>query len=56
MTTPAPAATTARQAIITITGVNKWYNEFHVLKDINLEVGRGEKLVIWAPRAPASRP
>ncbi len=49
MTTPAPAATTARQAIITITGVNKWYNEFHVLKDINLEVGRGEKLVICGP-------
>ena len=49
MTTPAPAATTARQPIITISGVNKWYNEFHVLKDINLEVGRGEKLVICGP-------
>ncbi len=49
MTTPAPAATTARQPIITISGVNKWYNEFHVLKDINLQVGRGEKLVICGP-------
>ena len=49
MTTPTPAATTARQPIITISGVNKWYNEFHVLKDINLQVGRGEKLVICGP-------
>ena len=30
-------------------GVNKWYREFHVLRDINLKVGRGEKLVICGP-------
>ncbi|PZR88223.1 MAG: ABC transporter ATP-binding protein, partial [Stutzerimonas stutzeri] len=30
-------------------GVNKWYGEFHVLRDINLKVGRGEKLVICGP-------
>lgn len=28
-------------------GVNKWYRELHVLRDINLKVGRGEKLVIF---------
>ncbi|TCR66301.1 general L-amino acid ABC transporter ATP-binding protein [Bosea sp. BK604] len=30
-------------------GVNKWYGEFHVLRDINLKVARGEKLVICGP-------
>ena len=38
-----------QQPVITISGVNKWYKDFHVLKDINLEVGRGEKLVICGP-------
>ncbi|MCP3473512.1 amino acid ABC transporter ATP-binding protein [Bradyrhizobium sp. CCGUVB1N3] len=32
-----------------MTGVNKWYGEFQVLRDINLEVDRGEKLVICGP-------
>jgi general L-amino acid transport system ATP-binding protein len=35
--------------IISISGLNKWFGEFHVLKDINLEVGRQEKLVICGP-------
>lgn len=30
-------------------GVHKWYGEFHVLKDINLEVSRGERIVICGP-------
>ena len=29
--------------------VNKWYGDFHVLKDINLTVGTGEKVVICGP-------
>jgi general L-amino acid transport system ATP-binding protein len=29
--------------------VNKWFGEFHVLRDINLKVDRGEKLVICGP-------
>ena len=29
--------------------VNKWYGEFHVLRDINLTVSRGERLVICGP-------
>jgi ABC-type polar amino acid transport system ATPase subunit len=36
-----------------MTGVNKWFGD--VLRDINLKVGRGERVVIWGPRAPASR-
>ena len=49
MTTPITPAGDKRQPVITITDLNKWYQEFHVLKDINLEVGRGEKLVICGP-------
>ena len=30
-------------------GVNKWFGELHVLRDINLKVSRGEKLVICGP-------
>ncbi|TGG92016.1 amino acid ABC transporter ATP-binding protein [Natronospirillum operosum] len=34
---------------IEIKGMNKWYGDFHVLKDINLEVARGERIVICGP-------
>jgi general L-amino acid transport system ATP-binding protein len=30
-------------------GVHKWYGEFHVLRDINLHVRRGERIVICGP-------
>jgi general L-amino acid transport system ATP-binding protein len=30
-------------------GVNKWFGEFHVLKDVSLNVERGEKVVICGP-------
>lgn len=29
--------------------VNKWYGEFHVLKNVNLNVERGERIVICGP-------
>jgi general L-amino acid transport system ATP-binding protein len=29
--------------------VNKWYGNFHVLRDVDLEVRRGEKIVICGP-------
>ncbi len=35
--------------IITIENMHKWYGEFHVLKDINLSVDRGERIVICGP-------
>ena len=41
------ALTTA--TAVEMIGVNKWYGEFHVLRDINLKVSRGEKLVICGP-------
>ena len=34
---------------IQLTNVNKWFGEFHVLKDINLIVERGERIVICGP-------
>jgi general L-amino acid transport system ATP-binding protein len=35
--------------IIRMRGVNKWFGAFHVLKDIDLAVGRGEKVVVCGP-------
>ncbi|OWP49543.1 amino acid ABC transporter ATP-binding protein [Pseudomonas nitroreducens] len=35
--------------MITMKGVNKWYGQFHVLKDINLEVKQGERIVLCGP-------
>ena len=35
--------------IISINGLNKWFDDFHVLKDIDLNVGSGEKIVICGP-------
>lgn len=37
------------EAIIRLENVNKWYGQFHVLKNINLEVTRGERIVICGP-------
>ena len=34
---------------ISIKGLNKWYGDFHVLKDVSLEVARGERIVICGP-------
>ena len=34
---------------IEIVGMHKWYGEFHVLKDINLKVSQGERIVICGP-------
>jgi general L-amino acid transport system ATP-binding protein len=34
---------------VEITGLNKWYGEFHVLRDIDLKVMRGERIVICGP-------
>src|SRR5215510_931262 len=41
--------TTRNQVAIEMTGVNKWYGDFHVLRDINLQVKRGERIVICGP-------
>jgi len=35
--------------MITLENVNKWYGQFHVLKDINLQVKAGERIVLCGP-------
>jgi len=41
--------TMTANSIVNITGLNKWYGDFHVLRDINLDVGKGERIVICGP-------
>jgi general L-amino acid transport system ATP-binding protein len=43
--TPAPASSAAIEMI----GVHKWYGAFHVLRNITLSVGRGERIVVCGP-------
>ena len=40
---------TSETPIIEFAGVNKWFGEFHVLRDINLRVAKGERIVICGP-------
>ena len=37
------------EGIIQMQDVNKWYAQFHVLKDINLNVKQGERIVLCGP-------
>lgn len=39
----------ATDYMIKIENLNKWYGEFHALHDINLEVKKGERIVICGP-------
>ncbi len=39
----------ADQVAVQMIGVHKWYGQFHVLKDINLSVDAGERIVICGP-------
>jgi general L-amino acid transport system ATP-binding protein len=42
-------STAGDQDIIQIVGMHKWYGEFHVLRDINLNVRQKERIVICGP-------
>nr|WP_281433634.1 amino acid ABC transporter ATP-binding protein [Jiella flava] len=48
-TKPATTMTISDEIAVEMLGVNKWYGEFHVLRDINLTVRRGERIVICGP-------
>ncbi len=48
-TYPPPQAGEGTESAVEITGLHKWFGEFHVLADINLKVGRGERIVICGP-------
>lgn len=41
--------TNSKDAMVTLRGVNKWYGDFHVLRDIDLTVTKGERIVICGP-------
>src|SRR5215212_7795904 len=52
--TAQPSASAAQrdvraQSAVQMIGVHKRYGEFHVLRDINLDVARGERIVICGP-------
>ena len=40
---------TAAEAAIEMQGVHKWYGSFHVLRNVDLTVRRGERIVICGP-------
>jgi len=44
-------ASSVRQGVpaITLAGVNKWYGALHVLRDVNLTVAEGERVVVCGP-------
>ena len=37
------------ELMIEMKNVHKWFGELHVLNDINLEINKGEKIVICGP-------
>ncbi len=39
----------SKETAIELIGVNKWFGDFHVLRDINLTVNQGERIVICGP-------
>jgi general L-amino acid transport system ATP-binding protein len=45
--TPPPAAGSG--AAVQLTGVNKWFGAFHVLKNVSLTVAQSERIVICGP-------
>ena len=44
-----PESAVAEKPMIEMRQVHKWYGQFHVLKDINLVVEKGERIVICGP-------
>lgn len=49
MTMNAVQHTSVNSLAIEIRNMNKWYGDFHVLKNIDLEVTHGEKIVVCGP-------
>ncbi len=48
-TSGAPSLAVSDEVVIRIADMDKWYGQFHVLKSIDLEVRRGERIVICGP-------
>ena len=43
------ASAASSEVIIYLNHVNKWFGEFHVLRDINLSITQGERIVVCGP-------
>ena len=43
------ASAASSEVIIELNKVNKWYGDFHVLKDIDLNIHKGERIVVCGP-------
>jgi len=43
------ASAISSEVIIELSKMNKWYADFHVLKDIDLIVHKGERIVVCGP-------
>ena len=41
--------TVSDEVIVSMEHVNKWFGQFHVLRDINLFVAKGERIVVCGP-------
>jgi len=39
----------ARQPLVRLDGVNKWFGDLHVLQDIDLQIAKGEVIVVIGP-------
>ncbi len=39
----------SKDSIISLQNVNKWFGDFHVLQDVNLEVKKKERIVVCGP-------
>jgi general L-amino acid transport system ATP-binding protein len=46
---PTVEMTVSDEVMIQMVDVHKWYGQFHVLKDINLTVNKGERIIICGP-------
>lgn len=46
---PTPAQSNSEDALVTLSGVNKYFGEAHVLRDVSVSVRRGEVLVVIGP-------
>jgi general L-amino acid transport system ATP-binding protein len=49
MNATAPAMQISDEVMIRMDAVHKWYGQFHVLKNINLTVNKGERIVVCGP-------
>ena len=47
---------TTLRSVLAVAGISKSFGDTEVLSDVSFQVGKGETVACWAPRARASRP